>query len=147
MMAVTYQEKSDASNNALHKLLISKELAVIYRGAPQQIPEVEQRFEQGAHVVGLVGLAVVGGQPATGAGDEQSAVGPAIGVNRMDEDDVAFLERQSHARFGGGMARLERIEGSEEVVEDGRGVWRQVLLGAVWGRGRRHLRLLRIVAV
>lgn len=123
----SYQKKADAGDQAAHQVLIAE-----IRGRvppPDDIPEIGEGLEQGLHGQLVVGLAVVGGQPAAGGRVEQRAIGPAVGVDGVNEDDVALFQRQSDGVWGDVVRGVEGIEGAQIVVED---VWR-----GLHRRGRR----------
>ena len=69
----------------------------------------------------VVGLAVVGRKPTASARCQQGTVGPAIGVNGMNENDVALVDGHGDGGFigrrGNGGGRMEMIEGAQVVVE------------------------------
>lgn len=135
----TYQQVAHASNDALHELLVAKDIAVIGGGTSQQIPEVEQSLEQIPHLLRVVCLAVVSRKPTPGAGHQQGAVGPAIGVDRMHQHHVALGQGERDGRLARDIVGLKGVKGAQEVVKDGvvsarRGIEALVVLG----RGRRR---------
>lgn len=79
-----YQQESDSSNDSLHIILIGKQVKVLKRSASNYIPEIRQCLQQGLHSRLIVGLAIIGRQPASGTRVEQSAIRPTIGMDRVN---------------------------------------------------------------
>lgn len=46
------------------------------------------------HGLGMIWFTVVGGQPSSGSGCQESAVSPSILLHRVDKNQIALIQRQ-----------------------------------------------------